>query len=132
MHNVNFLAVIGATLAAGFSGVLWYSPLLFAKAWMRECGFDETAFRGRNPALLFGSAFLLNFVTALVFAICMGPGAGLVLGFKAGLVVGVFWAGSSVALNYLFEGKSLKLFAITGGYHVLRFTLIGIILGIWN
>jgi len=132
MQSVNFWAVLGATVAAAFAGGFWYSPLLFAKAWMRECGLDEEAGKRRNPALLFGASFLLNFVAALVFAICIGRNPGVVPAAEAGLVLGVFWVATSVGMNYLFEGRSLKLFCITAGYHVLRFTLIGLVLGIWN
>ena len=80
----------------------------------------------------FGVAFLLNFATALVFAICIGPNPGTVPGLEAGLVVGIFWVATSVGMNYLFEGKSFKLFTITAGYHILRFTLMGLIIGTWN
>jgi hypothetical protein len=31
---------------------------------------------------------------------------------------------------YLFERKSLKLFAINGGYHTLQFALYGLVLGL--
>ena len=132
MHSVNIWAVLGATVAVSIAGGLWYSPLLFAKIWMRECGVDENACRGRNAALLIGAAVVLNFVTALVFAICIGPNPGVLPGLQAGLVVGIFWVGFSIGMNYLFEGRSLKLFAITAGAHVLRFALIGLVLGLWN
>jgi hypothetical protein len=34
-------------------------------------------------------------------------------------------------MNHLFERKSLRLFAINGGYHALQFTLFGLILALW-
>ena len=33
--QINYLAVLVAALATFFLGALWYSPILFAKAWMR-------------------------------------------------------------------------------------------------
>ncbi len=38
---INFLALIAATVAKGMLGWLWYSPLLFLKAWMRLTGITD-------------------------------------------------------------------------------------------
>ncbi len=40
MHHLNWLAVLLAAISAVVLGFLWYSPLLFAKPWMREMGYD--------------------------------------------------------------------------------------------
>ncbi len=132
MQSVNFWAVLGATAAATIAGGIWYSPLLFMKAWLRECGLDEASFKARNPPLLMGASVLLNLVTAFAFAICIGRHPGMVPGFQAGMIAGVFFVGTSIAMIYLFEGRSFKLFCITAGYQTLRLTLIGLVLGIWN
>jgi len=132
MQNVNFLAVLGATVAAALAGALWFSPLLFVKIWMLEGGMGEVSCKTQYPALLIGTAFFLNFLTAFALAVGLGHQAGLIPGLEAGLIVGVFWVGTSVAMNHLFEGKSFKFFCISAGYHVFRFALIGLILGIWN
>jgi hypothetical protein len=132
MHHVNILAVLGATIAGSFVGGIWYSPALFAKAWLQECGLKEADLRARNQLVLFGGAIALTFIISLIFALCIGPNPGVGLGVTAGLVVGVFWVSASIGMNYLFEGKSLKLFAITAGHHILKFAVIGLIIGLWN
>lgn len=42
MHfmKVNLLAVLVSAIATMVVGFLWYSPVLFAKPWMREMGYD--------------------------------------------------------------------------------------------
>jgi len=40
MHNLNLLAVLVAAISTMVVGFLWYSPILFAKPWMREMGYD--------------------------------------------------------------------------------------------
>ncbi len=40
MHSLNWLAVLVAAISTMVVGFLWYSPLLFAKPWMREMGYD--------------------------------------------------------------------------------------------
>jgi hypothetical protein len=41
MHSLNWLAILVAAISTMVVGFLWYSPLLFAKAWMREMGYGS-------------------------------------------------------------------------------------------
>ena len=40
MHSLNWLAILAAAISTMILGFLWYSPLLFGKAWAREMGYD--------------------------------------------------------------------------------------------
>jgi hypothetical protein len=126
---INPIAVGAATLTAYALAAVWYSPLLFFKAWQAELGLsDAQAKRANQPRNLI-CAFLLVLAAAVTFAFFLGkvpPLQGALYGLCAGLV----WVAGSIGINYLFEGKSLKLFAINGGYHTLEFTLIGLVLGL--
>lgn len=131
MPEVNLLAVLAAAVASFLLGGLWYSPVLFAKAWQREAGVSDAQLKSANMALIFGLAFVLSLVAAFVFALFLGPRPPLALGLGAGSSAGLCWVASSFGINYLFERKSLKLFLINGGYHTLQFTIIGLILALW-
>jgi hypothetical protein len=39
--SLNYLAVLVAAISTFVLGGLWYSPLLFGKAWMRANNFNE-------------------------------------------------------------------------------------------
>ena len=39
-YHLNWLAIVVAAISTVIVGFLWYSPLLFAKPWMREMGYD--------------------------------------------------------------------------------------------
>jgi hypothetical protein len=39
-HNLNLLAVLVAAISTMIVGFRWYSPVLYAKPWMREMGQD--------------------------------------------------------------------------------------------
>src|SRR5213075_749192 len=39
MHILNWLAILVAAISTMVVGFLWYSPLLFANAWVREMGY---------------------------------------------------------------------------------------------
>lgn len=131
MPEVNYFAVIAAALASFLLGGLWYSPLLFAKVWQRESGVSDEQLKNANMGLIFGLAFVLSLIAAVVFALFLGPRPPLALGLGAGSAAGLCWVTSSFGINYLFERRSLKLFLINGGYHTLQFTLIGLILALW-
>ncbi len=131
MPEFNIWAVLVAAVASFVLGGLWYSPMLFGKAWQRETGLSDEKLAGGNMALIFGVAFVLCVAAAFVFAMFLGPRPPLALGLGAGASAGLFWVSSSFGINYLFERKSLKLFFINAGYHTLQFTLIGLILALW-
>ena len=128
MPEVNYLAVLLAALSAFVLGGLWYSAL-FAKQWAALTGQSEEVLKSGNPAIIFGGAFLLNLVAALVLAMFIGRGADIRFATAAGLSVGLCWVAASLGVNYLFERRPLGLWLINGGYFTLQFTLMGAILG---
>jgi hypothetical protein len=130
MPEVSWLGVIVATLASFAIGAVWYSPLLFTKAWQREAGVSDAKAKSANMPLIFGTSFVLQFLAALVFAMFLGPRPGLAFGVGAGFAAGLFWVAGALGVNYLFEQRSLKLWLINGGYNVVTFTAFGAILGV--
>ncbi|MCI1711826.1 MAG: DUF1761 domain-containing protein [Chiayiivirga sp.] len=131
MPEFNLWAVIAAAVSSFVLGGLWYSPLLFGRAWQRATGLSDSQLQGGNMALIFGLSLLLSLIASFVFAMFLGPRPPLALGLGAGFSAGLCWVSASFGINYLFERKSLKLFLINAGYHTLQFTLIGLILALW-
>jgi hypothetical protein len=132
VQNINLLAVLAAAASAFLLGGLWYSPALFGRKWQAATGLTDAELRQRNPALIFGGAFVLSLIAAFVFAMFLGPRPSLALGLGAGASAGICWVAASFGINYLFEKKTLPQFAINAGYHTLQFTLYGLILGLWH
>ena len=130
MPEVSWIAVLACGVASLVLGGLWYSPPLFAKSWQAAAGLSDEQAQGGNMALIFGGAFLLSLLAAAVFAMFIGTemsvGAATAAGFSAGLC----WVAASFGINYLFERRPLKLWLINGGYHMLQFTLFGLIIGL--
>ncbi len=62
--DFNFLAILVAALVPMVLGFIWYGPMLFQKAWMRESGMTEEKMKGSNMGVIFG----LSFVLALLLA----------------------------------------------------------------
>lgn len=129
MPDVNYLAVALAALSAFLLGGLWYSPALFANKWAALTGVGEEKLKSGSMAMIFGGAFLLNLVAALVLAMFIGRDAGLQFATAAGLSVGLCWVATSFGVSYLFERRPLGLWLINAGYFTLQFALMGAILG---
>jgi len=131
MPHVNWLAVVAAALSSFVLGGIWYSAL-FSKAWQVAAGVSDEQMKSGNKAVLFGGAFLLSLLQAAVFAMFLGDKVTVGFGAAAGFGAGLCWVAAGLGITYLFEHRSLKLFAINGGYSTLQFTIIGAILGAWH
>lgn len=130
MSDIDVLAVLAATVASFALGGLWYSPILFAKAWMRESNLTEEQVAA-NVGRTFAGAFVLSLVIAVNLAFFLGPDATVAFGASAGALAGVGWGAAALGVTYLFERRSLTLWLIDGGFHAVSFTLMGTIIGAW-
>ena len=132
MPEINVWAVLAAGVSSMILGGLWYSPVLFGKAWSAASGVTEAQQQSANMAKIMGTAFVLAVIGAAVFAMFLGPRPAPMFATMAGLSAGLCWVAGSFGINYLFEQRSMKLFLINGGYHTLQYSLIGAVLGLWH
>ena len=130
MPEINLWAVLAAAVSAFVLGGLWYGPL-FKAAWCRDAGIDPQRPAG-HPGRVFGTAFVAALLAAFVFAWVLGPRPALPHALHAGFMVGAAYVATSFGINYAFAGRSLKLWLIDAGYHVLQFVLYGLVLGLWH
>ena len=126
---MNVWAVLAAGVSSLVLGAVWYSPVLFARVWMRESGTTEERARAANPAKTLGLTLVLALIGAAVFAAFLGPSPAPAFATAAGFAAGLCWVAGSFGINYLFERRPLCLWLINGGYHTLQFTLFGLIIG---
>ena len=130
---INHWAVLVAALAQFALGGLWFSPMLFANAWMKENGFTEEMLKKGNPAVMFGLAVVLALVISYNLAFFLGYAqTDAKWGLTAGLLAGVGFVGAGFTIVALFERRSLKYILINGGYLVAAFALSGWIIGVWR
>lgn len=126
---MNLFAILLAAVSSFVLGGLWYSPLLFGRAWNRENGGEVPA---GHPAKVFGLSFVFSLVAAAAFAWWLGPAPALDEALKAGAVAGIGFVAASFGINYQFAQRSFALWLIDGGYHAAQFLLFGLILGLWH
>ncbi|MDX1563327.1 MAG: DUF1761 domain-containing protein [Gammaproteobacteria bacterium] len=129
--DLNWLAILVATVAGFAIGGVWYGPL-FGKAWMDALG--------KKPEDLTPSAqpYIISFVTALITALVLAllinalGITGAVDGLLIGLAVGVGFIATAMASDSAFCGWSLNLFLIQAGYRVTYSMVMGVILAVWR
>ncbi len=129
LNDVNYLAVLVATVAFMIIGALWYSPLLFAKPWMADTGITAERASQTNNAPLYVITAVLALISSLTLALFLegDPGAGN--GAVTGLVAGIGFALTSMATTGLFNYTKPRLTLIQAGYYVVSLTVAGAIIG---
>ncbi|MBK8567280.1 MAG: DUF1761 domain-containing protein [Saprospiraceae bacterium] len=122
-----YLEILIGAVAAFLLGFAWYT-VLFGKAWQAETGItDDQAKAG--VAMTHGLAFVMMAVLAYSVNMMIGYHDLAEQTFTHGAFHGMLMALTvglpAVAINYLYQKKSLKLFLIDGGYLVAFMVLMG-------
>lgn len=131
LADVNWLAVVVATVAAFLLGAVWYSNTLFGAKWMQEIGLTEDSIQNGNMAKIFGTTFVLQFIATTGLAILVGKDASWLTGLHMGSMVGLLWVATAYGVTYLFEQRTVRLWLINAGYYVVLYAITGTILGAW-
>jgi len=67
--EMNFYAVLVAATSTLVVGAVWYSPMLFANAWMKESGLTEEQLKKGNMLKIFGLTFLFSVMIAMIMQV---------------------------------------------------------------
>lgn len=130
--NVNWLAILVASLSSFVIGGLLYSKALFGKIWMREVVLTEAEIEKSNFFKIFGLTFVLTFIMATCLAFFFGGKVNVTEGMLYGGLTGLGWVSTAFGVIYLYEHKSFTLWAIHAGYNTITFIVMGAILGAWH
>ncbi|TFD89458.1 DUF1761 domain-containing protein [Cryobacterium lactosi] len=140
LAELNWWAVLVATLAAFVAGAIWFGPKTFFPLWWKLMGKGPTEQPGAtgNMAVVFGATFVAALVEAIAvasvihFVAATDPGFGTVQGGLTGLLLGVGLAAAASLSHRLFAGHGFRVWLIEVGSDVLNLTIMGLILGSWR
>lgn len=129
--HVKLIAVIVAALINFGIGALWYSPVLFAKAWMKSIGkkMEDIGKPGAEMLLPLAGALLEAYVLAHFVSYAVAVSA--MDGARVGLWLGVGIVIPIIGAIAVFERKGWNWFLITIGYQVLALMAMGAVLAAW-
>lgn len=133
--GVNYLAVLACAVIAMTVSYFWYSPFLLGKMWLDSMEKTEEEIRKDfKPFKTYSISFLGYLVIAYSLArIMIYVNATTVTeGMRIGFLCWFGFTLTTMTINAMLEGKSLRLVLVDGGYHLIVFLLFGIVLGAWQ
>jgi len=137
--GINYLAIVIAAVAAWVAGAVWYGVL--AKPWVAAQGKTMEEFKAQQAALrgspLAYAPFIIAFVAELVMAWALAGvvghlGVGQVT-LRNGVISAFFlWVGfvvTTLAVNYAFAQRGVKLATIDAGHWLVVLLVEGAVIG---
>lgn len=127
MHFLVISAI--CAVAAAIIGLIWYSPLMFGKAWKKLSGHEKGD--GKSGCFLnMLYSFLANIALAVtLYSVALWSNAyGMKSGFFMGVLIGFGVVMISMMMPYLWERKSPKLFLINAGHQVAVVIVMSVII----
>lgn len=136
--EVNFVALLLAAVVSMAIGFVWYSPVMFARRWMKLSGYTAEGLKKDQKEM--GKWYGLSFVLALVTAYVLNHVMVLSENFfhypmiQTGLST-AFWMWLGFVMPVQMTGvifgkeKNMELFAINTGYQLVSMLAMGITIG---
>jgi hypothetical protein len=125
MSDFSLWPVLAGAAAFFAVGAIWYGAL-FGKAWQKAAGLSDEDVQGGNMAVIFGLTFVFEFLIAMVLWHLIArtsPAPFVVMMMAIGFAIGIMIP--AIGINYLYQRKSLTLFAIDSAHFVLGMAAMG-------
>jgi hypothetical protein len=133
LDELNWLAIVVATIVWFAIAAAWYSVPAMSKAWQRAAKIEQPEGGGPRASVLIAT-LILHFITTIVIGLLVkavgadSVGDGLALGVALGVGFGVVAALDS----QLYEQKGTNYWLINGLVAVIAWSAVGIILAVWD
>ena len=130
--DLNWLAILVATVAWFVFSAVWYSVPPLSDAWQRAAKVDATG--GPSLVTLLIPTFIGYFVTTIVIAlIAKAIGATeLADGMALGIVLGVGFGVVGGLISQIYERKGSTYWLINGVNAIIAYAIVGIIVTVWD
>jgi hypothetical protein len=130
------LAFLAAAVAAWLIGALWYSPVMFAKPWVKAHGYtpEQLAAMQVMQGKVIAATLVAMILMAAVLQVFLrhlgadSAGDGVQWAFHS-------WLGFAVPLGFiahLYSQKKIAAWLIDAGYQLVYLLVMGAILGAWH
>jgi len=129
LFDVNWIAVVAASMAGFVVGGIWYGPVM-GKKWMGAVGLTEEQVKQGNMAAIYGGAFGFSLLASWTLAHTFAT-YGVELSFTVKVLtafgVALGFIVPAIGTNYLFSQKSKTLFYIDATYWLLFYIAMGLV-----
>lgn len=134
ISELNWLAVVAATLVAFAIGAVWYTPALFGKAWMKSIGLKESDAKKASMAQAIVLTLVGTFVSAVALGVLVQVLALTTLwqGATFGVLIAVAFLATNKVMQAQFELRPLSYNVITSAADVVTLGVMGAVLAVWT
>lgn len=136
LPEINYLAVILATLSSMVVGSIWYTPRVFGNYWMKQSGVTPSG-NPRDAIAPILVTVLVSFITAWVLA----GAAFIAQAFYGGsfllntlITAGILWAGFTAArfvTHDAFDRRPAGLTILNIAHELVTVLIMALIIGVW-
>jgi uncharacterized membrane protein len=129
LYGTSVWWIILAVVAYFGLGALWYSPIMFMKAWQAEIKRKSSDMNMAPSSMVITFLAMIILVAILAYLI---QATGTQGAWRSAYLGAKLWLGfvaTTALINNVFQGSSKKLYAIDLGYHLVGIVLAGAILG---
>ena len=138
MIEVNYIAVLLASVASMVVGFVYYSPFVLGKPWMKLMGYSQEDMKpkGKQMPKMYLTSYILSLVTAYVLYHVMSLSlnffnySAVVTGLTSGFWMWLGFVMPVQATDYLFGKKKLELVCINTGYQLVSLLVMGVVIGL--
>lgn len=127
--GINVIAVIAAAIAGMAVGALWYSPLLFARPWMRAVGKSPDDVKPSPRPFIVAALSNLVMATMLAGLMFHVGGAQIRTGVISALLVWLGFVATTIAVNHQFQGMPFALTLIDAGHWLAVLVAMAVAIG---
>ena len=132
--DVNYWAVVIATISTMIVGSIWYTPKVFGNYWMRVAKVDPG---DRNAIIPIITTLIVSFISAWVLALATQVawealgGSYLLIALLTSILL---WAGFTAArfiTHDAFEGRPAGLTILNIAHELVTIVIMAVIIGVW-
>lgn len=132
MLYISLTEVIVGAIAAFVIGALWYSPVLFLNAWLKELkiskkDMEKSKKKGMVTEMIIAFLKTLVFAAVLALAIKAFKPYTLLAYIQVGLMLWLGFIATTMLDPVLWEKKSLNLYLINVSQHLVSVVVMSII-----
>jgi hypothetical protein len=131
--ELNWLAIVVATIAWFAFSAIWYSLPPLSKAWAKAAKVDMTG-DGPPLVLLFIPTLIGYFVTTVVIGLLVEATATTTVedAIILGVVLGIGFGMVNALVNQVYESKGNNYFLINGINSIIAYAIVTVILAVWT
>jgi hypothetical protein len=130
--NVDWVTVIVAAIAAFVVGMLWYSPALFGKKYMKIMGVNEKDMSKNKDKMtgIMAQAFVVEVIMAyvLIHVFAYSQASSIADAVQGAIWLWLGFIATTTYMGVLYEKKSMDWFIMTAGHYLFVLIAMGIVI----